>query len=342
MINISGNALITKEININLVRRALKSKGQATKGQLAEITGLSTVTIGTILQALIKQSEVLEIELSPSSGGRPSRQFKYNTDFSFVLILFIHETNISPMINSTVVNLAGEIIYKTDTKVEKVDLLSFEKIIDEMLVSYPSIQAIGIGLPGTESEGKMIVSDYKSLLGVSITEHFSTRYQMPTVMENDVNAAVIGFCKRKQLKEDNTVVYIYFPECYPPGAGILINGKLYKGKKNFAGEVSYMPLGISWVEPDLYASSEILCDTISKLIIGISSVINPDIVALHGKFFNNSHAETIIEKCSLQLPKSVIPNILLSEDLTIDYLNGMIVQTLETLESDIVLSRNSK
>jgi len=294
------------------------------------------------LQFLIKQTEVLEVELCPSKGGRPSHQFKYNADFSLVLILFIYETNGISTLHSNVVNLSGEIVDKTDIVVEKVDLLALEQIIDSILASHPSIQAIGMGLPGTEYEGKMIVSDYKSLLGVSILEHFSTRYQIPIIVENDVNAAVIGFCKRKLLDVDNTVVYIYFPKYYPPGAGIFINGKLHKGKRNFAGEISNIPLGISWAQPSLYTNFDMTCDSISKLIIAISSVVNPDVVVFHGNFFNEVHVATIGAQCRLQLPQSAVPEIIISEDFSSDYLAGMIAQTLETLEPDIVLSRNLK
>lgn len=340
MKGISGNSIVIKEVNINLVRKALKEMRQATKQQIAEATGLSTVTVGTILQLLLKQNEAFEVELSLSRGGRPAQQFKYNADYAFVLILYPYETDGIITIHSTVVNLIGERIYEMDVKVENVDLKSLEKIIDELLVSYPAIQAIGFGLPGMEYGGKMVVSDYKELLGVSIIEHFSAWYQKPVIMENDVNAAVIGFSKRKRIDDECTVVYLYFPESYPPGAGIFINGKLYKGKRNFAGEVANIPLGISWVDVHLHTSFDLACEAIAKLTIAISSVLNPDILVLYGDFLSKSHIDNIAQKCGTELPQCAVPEILLSESFDDDYLSGMIIQTLGTLESSIILARN--
>jgi hypothetical protein len=339
MKNIGGNALVIKEVNINLVRKVLKAKKQATKRQLAELTGLSNVTVGTVLQQLVKQNEVREAGLSSSSGGRPAQQYLYNEEYSLALILFPHEREGDILIHGTVVNLSGGHVYETEVKTEQVDLGSFEQLIDTILAEYPSIQAIGFGLPGAEYDGRMVASVYESFLDVSVTEHFSTRYGKPVIMENDVNAAVIGFCNRTQAAADSTVIYIYFPERFPPGAGIYIHGKLYRGKRNFAGELGPMPIGISWGEASLLASFELLTEGIAKLTVAISSVLNPDTVVLHGSFLNAEHMEAITGLCSAQLPPNSMPQVILSEDFAADYLQGMIVQTLNTLEPDLQLTK---
>ena len=339
MKNIGGNALVIKEVNINLVRRVLKEKTQATKKQIADTTGLSIVTVGTMLQHLVQHHEVLEAGLTSSSGGRPSQLYKYNDNFALALILFPFEKEGSIQIHYTVVNLSGQCVQEADVKVEHVDLSSFENIIDPLLTAYPSIQALGFGLPGAEYDGTMVVSDYEALLGLSVTEYFSHRYQKPVVMENDVNAAVIGFCNRTQTAADSTIVYFYIPERFPPGAGIYINGKLYKGKRSFAGEVGNIPLGIPWGEPSLLASFDLICESIAKLTIAVSSVLNPDTVVLYGSFLTTEHVKAISELCSVKLPTSAMPRVLLTEDFAADYVQGMIVQTLSTLEPNLQLTQ---
>ncbi|MCL6460029.1 MAG: ROK family protein, partial [Gorillibacterium sp.] len=255
------------------------------------------------------------------------------------LILFPYEINGVIHVQSYVVNLSGKSVYDRDRQVENVDLTSLKQIIDQWLITCPSIQAIGFGLPGTEYDGQMIVSDYKDLLGVSVTEYFRTRYQMPIIMENDVNAAVIGFSNRNQLAVDSSIVYLYFPDHYPPGAGIILNGKLYKGRGNFAGEVSNMPLGISWGEDYLLESTEEVCEAIAKLTVAVSCVLNPDLVILHGNFLRPDHLPCIVQKCSEQLPLNVVPQIAFSKDFAADYLTGMIIQTLNTLKPTIALTK---
>lgn len=338
MESISGNALVMKEINVNLVRKVLRAKGQATKQQIAEATGLSIVTVGTVLQQLLKENEVFEAELTSSRGGRPAHQFRYNDNYAFSLILFPHEKDGFIMLHSTLVNLAGKCIHEEDEKVQNVNLACFEQMMDRMLSVYPSIRSIGFGIPGEEFDGEIIVSDYKELLGVSLVRYFETRYRKPVIVENDVNAAVIGFCKKQGLDEGRTVVYLYFPRKYPPGAGIFINGRLHKGKGNYAGEVANIPLDIPWEEDALYTLPERFCSAISKLIVAVGSLLNPDHVVVQGDFLQQAHLADIAQKCSAQLPQIAVPDILLSEDFGDDYLMGMIVQTLEAMEPNLVLS----
>ncbi|MDF2986486.1 MAG: family transcriptional regulator [Eubacterium sp.] len=338
MKNISGNSLVIKEVNINLVRKVLKEKGQATKQQIAQATGLSTVTVNTVLIKLIQQNEAYEIELSSSIGGRRAHQFRYNSNHALALILFPYENKGEITVHSTVINLSGECVEEGTVIVNTIDLSVLENIIAERLSAYQNIKAMGFGLPGAENEGKMVVSDYKALLGVSITEYFSKKYNKPVIVENDVNAAVIGYSKRSYADDGSTVVYLYFPENYPPGAGISINGKLHKGKRNFAGEVSNIPLGIPWGDAAFYSSFDEVCKAIGNIVISVSSIIDPDLVVMHGNFLTPLHSSSIAEICRNRLPHSVVPEIVISCDFTQDYLKGMIVKTLETLEPNIALT----
>lgn len=338
--SIGGNALVMKEVNVNLVRNALKTEGEGTKQQIAKITGLSVVTVGTILQQLLKTKEVIEGDPRASGGGRPAQCFKYNGDYAYVLTMFPYELAGEIVIRSAVVNLVGDIVFEQQEKIDQIDLSCFETTIDSLIASYPAIRSIGFGLPVAEYNGRIIVSDYKELIGISIVEYFMKRYGIPVIIENDVNSAVVGYCERNQVRKDTAVVYIYFPDRFPPGAGIYINGNLFKGRRNFAGEVGSMPFGIPWGESSFMSSPEEIERAIVQLVISICAVLNPDCVVLYGNFITQANGRRIAELCSKELPESAVPEIIVSEDFTLDYLMGLIELTLATLEPNIVLSRN--
>ena len=335
---ISGNALVMKQVNINLVRSVLKSREKATKQQIAKATGLSFVTVGTVLQELIQQHEVIEAELSASEGGRPAQQYRYNADYALALIVFPYETAGQIHLHTDVVNLLGRSVHSIKTSVESVNLNSLEYTVDQMLAAFPSIQAIGFGFPGAEHKGRLMISDYKELLGIPVIEHFQKRCELPVILENDVNAAVIGYCDRKEIESKSTVVYVYFPERHPPGAGMVIRGKLHKGSSNFAGEISRIPLGLSWEDELLQQSFERLVDAISKLSLTISAVLNPDRIVLHGDSITDEHLAAVIQSCRTQLPEGMMPRIERSLNFTGDYLSGMVVLTLETLSSGMAIT----
>jgi predicted NBD/HSP70 family sugar kinase len=340
MKDISGNALVIKEININLVRKTLKAKGVATKQQIAKVTGLSLVTVGTVLQQLVNQNEVTESELSPSNGGRPAQLYCYNDDFAHVLIIFPYEKEGHIFIRSSIVNLSGQFIYQHDTETEVIDLKIFEQTIESLFSTYPLIRAIGFGHPGFDESGKVIASDYKMLIGTSFSEHFSSLYKVPVTLENDVNAAVMGYANRRKLSNDSVLIYLYFPDKHPPGAGIFLNGGLFKGKNNFAGEIGSIPFDIKWSE-NSNSSFDIQCEAITKVIIAICSILNPDTVVLNGNFLEEAHMAKIIQNCNSRLPQNITPFINLSDNFVSDYQNGLIVQTLMQLEPDIKLTRKN-
>lgn len=341
MKNIRGNALVIKEVNINLVRRILKDRKQAaTKRQIAEETGLSIVTAGTVLEILVQQKEVLEAGLVSSGGGRPAQQYIYNDEYALVLILFPFEERGGISIRSTVVTLFGCFLHEADTPVPQVDLICFEEIIDKLLKQYPAIQAIGFGLPGSEADGRLVVSDYDALRDVPVAEHFRKRYQKRIIIENDVNAAAVGYNSRETAEGEACAVYLYFPDRFPPGAGVIIDGKLHKGGKGFAGEVTFIPLGIPWASGEWKSSRAGLVEAISRLTAAITSVLNPDAVVLYGSFLQEGHLKEIAEQCADLLPRGAVPELLLSSDFAADYLTGMIVLTLQTLEPDLHLTKS--
>ncbi|WP_241158260.1 ROK family protein [Cohnella candidum] len=336
---IGGNTSLIREVNRNLVRHALKAQGTATKKQLSEATGLSLVTVGTVLQELISSGEVRETEPVSSNGGRPALKYAYNERHALVLILFPVERGGRLFIHRAVADLAGERLEEAEIPADIVELALFQRLIDESMAAYRQIRAIGIGLPGAEYEGELIVSDYENLKDKAILEHLGSRYRLPVVIENDVNAAAVGFWLARPSHPDTTGVYLYFPDRFPPGAGIFIDGKLYRGKRGFAGEVANIPLGIPWGDTALAASEERLCEALAKLAISVISVLNPDSVVLCGSFITADHIQTVKALCADRLPKAVLPEIVLSDTFEEDYARGMVVQTLSKLEPDLLLTR---
>ncbi len=336
--NISGNALVMKELNIHLVRRTLKAQREATKHQIAGATGLSTVTIGTILQKLVEDGIVFEVGLVASMGGRPAQQYRFNEHYMHGLVLFTHEQDGRDLLHVRVVDLYGNPVYEQDTVLTDIQLQTFESYIDAAVQMYPTIKAIGFGLPGFEYAGKIIFADYPALAGTEFLAHYQQRYGMPVIFENDVNAACLGYCKRQALEAEAAVVYMYFPQRYPPGGGITINGTLYKGFNNYAGEVAMMPLDINWHDPDLYTSTDRICAAIAKLITASGGLLNPHSVILYGTFLTGEHISRIQQACAENLPPNSTPTIRLADDFTLDYQTGLIEETLALLEPQTVIS----
>lgn len=332
------NAIIMKEVNTNLVRNALKAERRSTKQKLSELTGLSAVTVASILQLLISTNEVYGDDVIPSNGGRPSQRFCYNYEHSHALVIYTHEYQGVDEVYIRVVNLAGECIHKEKTRLDDIRLDSFEPLIDALTAQYPTIKAIGFGMPGKEYEEIMAIADYKSINDTRFTEHYRNRYSLPVVFENDVNAAVVGYCHKQRIESEAAIVYLYFPQKYPPGAGIYINGRLYKGHANFAGEIKYMPLDIDWSSID-YDEFDQTCDAVAKLVSALICALGPERIVLYGSFLTKGHLDAVAWTCGQTVPELFMPQILLSSNFDLDFEIGTIEYTLDLLESKLALNK---
>lgn len=327
-----ANAGVIKELNTVLVRRAIKTARRATKQELAEATGLSSMTVGTVLSALARNGEVLEAELQSSQGGRPARQYRFNENRAEVLVLFPHEEDGRDILHLRVANLYGECVRSEDREIGDLSIGSFEPSIDRAISEYPAIGAIGLGLPGVETEGRVVCNDYPALVGHSLSGHYGDKYGLPIVVENDVNAAALGYCRREGASGETATVYLYFPRKYPPGAGICFGGELYRGKSGYAGEVGSLPLGIDWGRPGLYASPAARSRAIGLVVAAFAALLNPGSAILHGEFLEEADIGAIEAECARLVPHNALPSIGISRDFSLDYQNGLIAETLALME----------
>ena len=324
------NALVLKDFNSRLVRQALKHARKATVKGITETTGLSMMTVSTILQSLVDSGAALEDDLIPSNGGRPSRLYRFNEIQTLILVIFTREIKGINTVFIRVADLYGRILESEDLLLDESSPKVFDPIIDKYLNLYPAIGALGFGLPGIEYGGTIIHLDYRSWIGAPIIEHFKNKYNIPVLFENDVNAAVMGRGLRK--KAPNTEVYIYFPEKYPPGAGIRINGQLLKGQRHFAGEVGWLPLGIPWGDSDFIRSERDISEAVAKIIVSLTAVLNPESIIIFSEFLTQSHFGKVRSLCTGQLPEGMVPELIIAENLTSDFETGIINLTLSLVE----------
>ncbi len=73
MVTMRNDITKVKEINIELIKTALKNLGTATKAQIAEATDISVATCGKILNELCQSGEVLEAAVASGGYGRPAK-----------------------------------------------------------------------------------------------------------------------------------------------------------------------------------------------------------------------------------------------------------------------------
>lgn len=186
-----------------------------------------------------------------------------------------------------------------------------------------------VGLPGTQRLGRLETSDYKGLLGTQFAGYYAARFSMPVVLENDVNAAALGYCTLRG-KTDATLCYLYFPRRYGPGAGFVLQGRPFCGAGGFAGEIGRLPLGADWKKLSWGAFSPV-CHAVAMCAGAAAAFLDPEEIVLCGEMLNGTHLAQVRRQCAAMLA-GPLPQFTLAKDFLEDYTAGVAGRALEALE----------
>jgi hypothetical protein len=333
----ANNSIRVKKINQELIKQALKSMKQGTKSMISSATGLSVATCGNILNELLETGEVMETELEAPNGGRPARRYVYNANYSYILCIFA-KTEGGQSLKYAVANSVGERVEEGQLKPAKINAETIDAIVGSFIEKYQHIKAVGIGIPGLVHEGVINICDIQELIDAPLEAQLREKYGIEVIIDNDMNMTVYGFYKKQDYDEDTTIVVMTFVKDNFPGSGIMVNGHIHRGNTNFAGEVSFLPFGISREEQFNQLNQHDTCiPLVSHVIMSTTAVLNPDTIALTGDQVRKEDVELIFNQCLEFIPREHLPQITVLEQPDDDYMNGLISVTLESLTYQLQL-----
>jgi glucokinase len=107
------------------------------------------------------------------------------------------------------------------------------------------VAAIGMGVPGRVDASTGVVRNAVNLgwHELSVGEYISAQLDVPCVLENDVRLAAIGTQRYLGRAAPRDMVYVSVGTGI--AAGLVLDGKLYRGAHGMAGEIGHMV-----IEPD--------------------------------------------------------------------------------------------
>jgi len=147
---------------------------------------------------------------------------------------------------SEVMEIIEKKVLPTDKSVyEMIDLLfaTAEELLSKRSVSNEMISGIGISCGGPLSSKSGIILSPPNLPGwdnIPIVELAEKRFGKPVLLQNDANACAIAEWKYGAGRGYNNVVFLTFGTGM--GAGLILDGKLYSGTNDLAGEVGHLRL----------------------------------------------------------------------------------------------------
>lgn len=143
---------------------------------------------------------------------------EYNILFDRKIIL--EDKNIKIVLNNTV-NIIKELLSESDLKTE-------------------DIKIVGISVPSVINMNRDTVIWSPNLEGwenFNIKDYFLSEMNLNIILENDLNAAALGEFEKIYKGKEKNMIFISIGTGI--GAGIIIDGKLYRGERNLAGSIGW-------------------------------------------------------------------------------------------------------
>lgn len=336
-----GKPNVLKQVNLSMIRKAILEKGTATRAEIVEATNISVTTVRTLLTELQNAGELVEVGLDDSTGGRNATRYELDKERFFGVSLCLDGENVRYL----TVNICGEICETGMFAAGGDEGAAICRFLDA-LFGKSEIRSIGIGVPGiVNGMGYERKNAQGELEHFPIGELIHSRYGVPVVLENDINAIALGFGRcylksfPKERCENVNMAYIHFGTgCL--SAGFLTNGKVLRGWNNFVGELGLFPMEGNQTLDDVLASpidDVSYAKLVARLIAGICCILNPEYVALGGAAFRKGTLALITECFHDTLPTKMSAEILYADDKWHDYFEGIAYLTAGHIFDDVRL-----
>ncbi len=218
--------------------------GAMTNTDLAKYVKLSTPKIISLLNELKVEGLIEELGQGNSSGGRRPNLYGNREDAFYIISISIniYKTSVS-IFNAKNQKVADDQILKLTishgTSIIDPIIEFTEAIILEKNIPKDKILGIGIEMPGMVDSETGVNKTYM-VSDRPVADVFSEKFGMEVLIENDAKARAFAELRFGLAYKKRNVLAIHLD--WGIGLGIIVNGKLYKGRDGFAGEFGHLPM----------------------------------------------------------------------------------------------------
>ncbi|SEF55830.1 Sugar kinase of the NBD/HSP70 family, may contain an N-terminal HTH domain [Nonomuraea solani] len=237
-----GDASLLRKVNTQVTLRALRREGVATLTRLGRITGLSRQTVEAVLDELGERGYIREIPPDEGVMGRPARRYGFRADAGHVVGLEVGGDGVVVAL----ADLNGDVVAWERAELGD-DMAAHERIeaardtvlkcVNGAGVAHKRIWAVAAGTPGiVDRTGRVTLSlTLPGWTGLDLAEVAGRWFGCRGLAANDANLAALAEHWRGSARHASDIVYVLIG--HRAGAGILIGGRLHRGRSGAAGEI---------------------------------------------------------------------------------------------------------
>jgi predicted NBD/HSP70 family sugar kinase len=231
-----------REANRLLILHQLLLRETSTRQELRQLTGLSTATVANLVADLQKEGLIVEVGMAASQGGRPISILSVNAAAGACVGVDVAETYILfDLYDLTLKNITEYKVELPPTKIEPQDIVrlitgGLDTLLRQADLSIDKVVGIGISIPGPfeHSTGVSVFAPSWGWVNVPLKSMLEKEIKVPLYMDNPLKFNAIAeawFGVGRNVKTMAAMVW-----GTGIGTGLVINGQLFHGASNTAGE----------------------------------------------------------------------------------------------------------
>lgn len=243
-----GSDMKVVELKNNYQKRKIIKQlflyGSMTNTDLGKYIKLSTPKIISLLNELKIEGLIEELGQGNSSGGRRPNLYGNKEDAFYIIgiSINIYKTSVSIFNAKNQKVTDDQILTLTISHGTSIidPIVEFtENIILEKQIPREKILGIGIEMPGMVDSETGINKTYM-VSDQPLAQVFRKKFRMEVLIENDAKTRAFAELRFGLARSRQNVLAIHLD--WGIGLGIIVNGKLYKGRDGFAGEFGHLPM----------------------------------------------------------------------------------------------------
>ncbi|GAA2449507.1 ROK family transcriptional regulator [Streptomyces macrosporus] len=232
--------------NLERVVRAVRMAGSLTQAEIARTTGLSAATVSNIVRELKDNGTV---EVTPTSaGGRRARSVSLSGDAGIVVGVDFGHSHLRVAIGNLAHQVLAEEAEPFDVDVSASQGFDRAEQLVERLISSTGfgrekVIGMGLGVPGpidVETGALGSTAILPGWAGANPREEMAARLGVEVHVDNDANLGALGELVWGGGRGARDLAYIKVASGV--GAGLVINGQIYRGPGGTAGEIGHITL----------------------------------------------------------------------------------------------------
>ncbi|MFE5291851.1 ROK family transcriptional regulator [Isoptericola sp. NPDC056618] len=216
-----------------------------TRGEIAEVTGLSRVTVAQRVDALLEAGLVEGAGAGDATGGRRATRLGFNARAGRVGVAVVETAHAQV----AVTDLAGEILARSTLDVDVADgpeptLAAVSTALRTLLDDAPDAPLLGVGVSltgpidpatGRPSEPPILPGWDGYAVAEDVVERLGRT--VPVVVRNDADA--MGFGEYAALPDPPKSLFM-LKASTGIGSGIVLDGRIYQGNDGAAGDIGHV------------------------------------------------------------------------------------------------------